>query len=400
MEFRRDLDPGDYSPSATQRNAGPPATGAWRDGDPVAGRKFVDIGQLGLEFGGSLPAVRMAYETFGKLSPAADNAILLLHALTGDAHVIGPKCQGQATAGWWEFMVGPGKPIDTDKYFVVCPNVLGGCQGSTGPSSIAPDGVEWGSRFPFISIRDMAAASHAVGIKLGIDRWYAVLGASMGGMHALEWIVSYPDEVERAAIIAAPAATSADHIALNSLQIQIVTLDPEFRGGDYYDLPAGHSPGHGLSIARRLALTTYRSKKEFDTRFGRDNQSALSPLGERGRFAIESYLDYHGNSFTRRFDANSYVRLLAAINSHDIARNRSSITQALDKVKAKTLVVGINSDRLYQPSDQSIIASGLPNPLYSKSPEIIDSMYGHDAFLIEREPLSTWMRELLDSSPA
>lgn len=296
-------------------------------------------------------------------------------------------------------MVGPGKPIDTDKYFVVSPNSLGSCLGSTGPSSISPDGEEWGSRFPFLSVRDMAHASHELGVGLGIAKWHTIVGPSMGGMHALEWIISYPDEVERAMIIAAPAESSADHIAANSLQIEVVTLDPEFCGGDYYDRPAGFGPSRGLAIARRLALTSYRSELEFDTRFGRSGQSALSPLDTEGRFAIESYLDYHGNSFTRRFDANSYIRILAAINSHDIGRGRGSIAEALGQVTAKTLVVGINSDRLYKPTEQARIAQYLTNPLFDREPKIIESLYGHDAFLIEREPLSTWVRQLLASDP-
>jgi len=210
----------------------PAASGAWREGDPVGGRRFAAIGAVALETGGSLPTVRIAYEQWGHLSAARDNAVLVLHALTGDAHVVGAAGPGQPTAGWWEGMVGPGLPIDTDRWFVVAPNILGGCQGTTGPASLGPDLAPWGGRFPFLTIRDQVAAQAAFADVLGIETFAAVVGGSMGGMHALEWAVGLPDRVERVAVLAAPAASSADQIALNSVQTEAVRADPRFRGGD------------------------------------------------------------------------------------------------------------------------------------------------------------------------
>ncbi|MFO7690100.1 MAG: homoserine O-acetyltransferase [Cryobacterium sp.] len=371
----------------------PPATGAWRDGDPVGHRRFQAIGPLTLEAGGSLPHVRIAYETWGTLSPTGDNAVLVLHALTGDSHLLGADSPGHATAGWWSGIVGPGLAIDTDRWFVVAPNMLGGCQGSTGPSSLAPDGVEWGGRFPYLTIRDQVAAQSVFSDRLGIDTWAAVIGGSMGGMHALEWAVEHPDRVQRLLILAAPPETTADQIALNSVQIEAVRSDPLFRGGDYYD--AADGPTGGLALARRMALLNYRSPAELNLRFERDWQSPISPLGAGGRFAVESYLDFHGNKFTRRFDANSYIVLVDAMNSHDVGRGRGGIAPALARITALTLVVGIDSDRLFPVDGQRRIAEHLRNPLDGTEAVVLKSAYGHDGFLIESDAVSTQIRRLL-----
>jgi homoserine O-acetyltransferase len=200
----------------------PPATGAWREGDQPGDRQFVSIGERTLERGGFLPFARIAYETWGELNEDRSNAILVLHALTGDSHLIGPPAPGHPTAGWWSGIIGPGKYIDTDRWFVVSPNMLGGCQGSTGPASLDPDGREWGARFPYLTIRDQVAAQVAFSDRIGIDRWAAVIGGSMGGMHSLEWAIGHPDRLERVAIIAAPVLSSADQIALNSVQIEAI----------------------------------------------------------------------------------------------------------------------------------------------------------------------------------
>ena len=188
----------------------PPATGAWRDGDPAGDRHFAAFGAFRTEGGAELPAYRLAFETWGELSPARNNAILLLHALTGDSHVRGPAGPGHATDGWWDGIVGPGSAIDTDRWFVVAPNMLGGCQGSTGPATIAPDGYEWAARFPYLTIRDQVHAQRQLADALGIDVWAAVIGGSMGGMHALEWAIEYPDRVARVAVLSAPPANTAD----------------------------------------------------------------------------------------------------------------------------------------------------------------------------------------------
>ena len=373
----------------------PPATGAWRDGDPVGDRRFQDVGALDLEAGGRLGSARIAYETWGELSPARDNAVLVLHALTGDSHLLGAAGPGHATAGWWGGIVGPGLAIDTDRYFVVAPNMLGGCQGSTGPSSLAPDGSEWGIRFPYLTIRDQVAAQVAFADRIGIDSWALVVGGSMGGMHALEWAIDQPDRVHRLAILAAPPVTTADQIALNSVQIEAIRSDPLFRSGDYYDAADGDGPTRGLALARRMALLNYRSPSELNERFERGWQSRISPLGSGGRFAVESYLDFHGNKFTRRFDANSYIVLVEAMNSHDVSRGRGSLAEALSAIEATTLVVGIDSDRLFPVEGQRRIAAHLRNGLDGTEPVVLSSSYGHDGFLIENAAVGEQLGRLL-----
>lgn len=375
----------------------PPATGGWREGDPVGERRFAALGELELERGGVLPGVRIAYETHGTLSTAADNAVLVVHALTGDSHVAGVPGPGHSTGGWWSEVVGPGRAIDTDRWFVVTPNLLGGCQGSTGPVSYAPDGREWGSRFPFVTIRDQVATQLALADHLGIGRWAAVVGGSMGGMQALEWGVTAADRVERLAVLAAPAISSADQIAQNSIQIEAIRTDPAFADGDYYEAADGDGPHRGLALARRMALLGYRSPHELNLRFDRSWQSSKSPLGEGGRFAVESYLDFHGNKFTRRFDANSYISLVTAMSSHDVGRDRGGVEAALERVTMPTLVLAIDSDRLFPVADQERIAAGAPGNIDGDAPTLIASEYGHDAFLIESDAVGTHLRRLLDS---
>lgn len=370
----------------------PPVTGAWREGDPVAYRRFLDVGPLPLEWGDRLPQVRVAFETWGALDSDRTNAILVEHAFTGDAHVAGETAPGQPTSGWWEGMVGPGRALDTDHWFVVCSNILGGCQGTTGPSSLAPDGSEWGSRFPQITIRDQVAAQARLADHLGIRRWAAVVGGSMGGMQALEWGVMYPERVARLAVMASAAALSADQIASALVQEQAITGDPAFRDGDYFDELTG--PHRGLALARRIALLTYRGAAEFDSRFGRSAQSEVTPLGGGGRFAVESYLDFHGNTFTRRFDADSYLVLLHAMNSHDVGRERGGITKALSRLVMPTLVVGVDTDRLFPLIQQEEIAALAPGAL-GHEVQVISAPYGHDSFLIEKDDVARGLRRLL-----
>jgi homoserine O-acetyltransferase len=395
--------PEDAAPSAfvtesqRRRVAGkPPATGAWRVGDDPGNRRFANIGDVALERGGGIPNVTIAYETWGELNAERSNAILVLHALTGDSHLVGAAGPGHPTAGWWPGLVGTGKVLDTDKYFVVAPNMLGGCQGSTGPASLAPDGSEWGPRFPYVTIRDQVAAQAAFSDLLGIDRWALVVGGSMGGMQVLEWGIGYPDRVERLAVMAAPPLSSADEIALNSVQAEAIRMDPAFRGGDYYDAADGEGPHRGLALARRMALLNYRSPTELNDRFERSWQSGLSPLGGTGRFAVQSYLDFHGNKFTRRFDANSYLVLTDAMDSHDVGRDRGGIAAALAQVSATALVIGIDSDRLFPVDGQEVIARHLPNNIDGDRPVVITSPFGHDAFLIEDGLVGAELRRLLE----
>ncbi|WP_416263648.1 homoserine O-acetyltransferase MetX [Curtobacterium flaccumfaciens pv. flaccumfaciens] len=374
----------------------PPVTGAWRPGDHPGARHFESLGEQWVR-GGCLPSVRVAYETWGTLNAARDNAVLVLHALTGDSHVTGAAGPGHRTAGWWGDVVGPGRAIDTDRWFVIAPNMLGGCQGTTGPSSVSPTGAEWGSRFPFVTVRDQVEVQAQLADRLGIETFAAVVGGSMGGMHALEFAVSHPDRVQRLAVLASTAQTTADQIAANSLQRAAIQMDPAFAGGDYFEAEAGEGPHRGLSLARRMALMTYRASDELNSRFARSWQSDVSPLGDDGRFSVESYLDFHGNKFTRRFDASSYVTLTYAMDSHDVGAGRGGVSAALGLVTARTLVVGISSDRLFPVEDQHRIAAGVPDALDGDSAAVIESEFGHDGFLIEHEQVGAHLRRLLDS---
>ncbi|MDQ0613239.1 homoserine O-acetyltransferase [Microbacterium sp. W4I4] len=376
--------------------ARPPATGAWRDGDPAGGRRFTFLGDFRTENGQHLPMTRLAWESWGELNEAGDNAVLILHALTGDSHVRGPAGAGHPTAGWWEQIVGPGAAVDTDRWFVIAPNMLGGCQGSTGPASIAPDGREWASRFPYLTIRDQVSAQVRLADELGIRRWAAVIGGSMGGMHALEWAVMEPERVERLAVLSSPPVTTADQLALNFVQLETVRMDPRFSGGEYYDAALGEGPHRGLALARRMALLNYRSPIELNQRFQRSWQSGVSPLGRGGRFAVESYLDFHGNKFTRRFDANSYLTVVEAMNSHDVGRDRGGVEEALHAITAKTLVLGIDTDRLFPADGQQRIARSVPN-LIDDEAVVLTSDFGHDGFLIETDPVGVHLQRLLDA---
>jgi homoserine O-acetyltransferase len=375
----------------------PPASGAWRDGDPAGERQFASISNLKLESGRTLASARIAFESWGELNHEHTNAVLVLHALTGDSHATGPASKQHPTEGWWKELIGPGLAIDTDKFFVVAPNILGGCQGSTGPASLDHRGREYAALFPYLTIRDQVAAQHAFAREIGIHQWHAVVGGSMGGMHALEWAITHPDEVARVAIIAAPAISSADQIASNSVQVEAIMTDPAFKDGNYYDAKAGFGPHRGLALARRMALLNYRSSGELNQRFERTWQSGVSPLGGGGRFAVESYLDFHGNKFTRRFDANSYITLVEAMNSHDVGRDRGSVEEALASIKATSLVIGIDSDRLFPIQDQQRIADHIGGKLMGEKLHIIESQYGHDGFLIEREMVGPLVSQLLNS---
>jgi homoserine O-acetyltransferase/O-succinyltransferase len=377
----------------------PPATGAWRPGDPPGHRQFVTLFEdepLHLELGGTLSPVVVAYETWGELDRARSNAVLIAHALTGDSHAAGPPGPGHRYAGWWDHSIGPGKDIDTDEWFVVCPNVLGGCQGTTGPSSIAPDGKPYGSRFPTITIRDQVAVEAAVADTLGIERWAAVIGGSMGGMRALEWAVGYPDRVDRAIVVACGAAATAEQIGLCAVQNEAIRADPAWRGGDYYDAGPGEGPHRGMGLARRIGHISYRSEPELAARFGRSPQPGEDAFGE-GRYAVESYLDHHADKLARRFDAGSYVVLSEAMNHHDVGRGRGGLAAALARVRCKVSIAGIDSDRLYPLYLQQEMAELLPG---RPDVTVIHSLYGHDSFLIESEAVGAFIRKALEDDGA
>ncbi|MFE9098970.1 homoserine O-acetyltransferase [Streptomyces sp. NPDC007264] len=369
----------------------PPASGGWREGDPPGRRRwYVRETPLVLEAGGELPGARLAFETWGRLAPDASNAVLVLHALTGDSHVAGPAGPGHPTRGWWDGLVGPGRALDTDRWFVVAPNVLGGCQGSTGPSSLRPGGRRrWGGDFPFLTQRDQVAAEAGLADVLGIDRWALVVGGSMGGMRALEWAVSRPERTAALLLLATTAAASAEQIAWAGLQLRAIRSDPHWCDGHYHD--TGRAPHAGLGLARRLAHVTYRSEPELQARFGRSPQGEEDPW-HGGRYQVESYLGHHATKLVRRFDAGSYVVLSEAMNSHDIGRGRGGVRAALSRVTARTLVAGIDSDRLYLPSQQAELAAGIPSADHLR---VIESPYGHDGFLLEPEQVAALVGELL-----
>ena len=350
--------------------------------------RYASIGGLELEAGGYLPDVTLAYETWGTLNADASNAILIEHALTGSTHVTRGDTDEE---GWWEQLAGPGAPVDTDKFFVVSVNIVGGCYGSTGPSSAAPDGAPWGSRFPLVTLRDSTVAEARLADQLGISSWFAVLGGSMGGARALEWAVTYPERVQRCAVISVGAASTAEQIAFAQAQTLAIRQDPHFNGGDYY---GGPCPEAGLALARRIAHITYRSAAELEGRFGREPQAPESPLkGEalaaRGRYQVESYLDHQGSKLVKRFDANSYIALTEALMSHDICRGRGTLTETLARSTARFFVAAVDSDRLYFPSQSRELAAALPGEV---DVHVIEAPIGHDGFLTEIGQLGHQLR--------
>jgi len=372
-----------------------PVTGAWRPGDPAGRRKFFTFAtdrRFALDSGVSMSDVTLAYETWGTLDADGANAILLCHAWTGDSHAAGSASTGHLEAGWWDAMVGPGKPIDTNRYYVVCSNVLGGCQGSTGPASPHPDdGRPYGSRFPVVTIRDMVRAQNRLAEHLGVMRWLSVIGGSMGGMQALEWAVMYPRRVASVIPIATCAQATAQQIAWGGIGRQAIRLDPGWNGGDYYDAEPGTGPHQGLAIARQVAQVTFRSDNVFTDRFGREfagQPEAGGVLGLWQEFEVERYLAHHGRKIARRFDANSYLAIGKAMDLHDVARGRGSLERAMARVQMPTMSVGIWSDMLYPAYQQRQITDLVAaNGVHSEYHEI-DSPHGHDAFLINGDQIA------------
>ncbi len=354
----------------------PAVTGAWLEYHDPGARQFIKIGDLTLESGQLLPDVVIAYQSWGKLNAAGDNAILVNHALTGWADV----------NGWWPQMVGSGLPFDSDKYFVVCPNVIGGCQGSTGPSSIAADGQRWGSRFPLLTIRDMVAAELAFTKKIGVNKYQLSVGPSLGGMRSLEWAIDYPQLIGAICTIGSSAVATGDQIGAASIQLRAIKSDPNFNNGDYYQQSVG--PIEGMGIARRIAHLTYRTESEMDVRFGRELQG-----DETGRYAVESYLDHQAEKLAKRFDANTYISLTEAMNSHDVGRDRGGVAAALAKIKVPIHVVSIDTDRLFPPRLQQEIKELAPDV---STLHTIASPFGHDGFLIEVESVGDVIRNTLN----
>ena len=379
----------------------PPASAAWREGDEVGDRQFLDFGPFTTDSGFTFPGLRVAYETWGTLNADGSNAVYICHALTGDSHVTGPAGPGHCTAGWWDALVGPGQAIDTDEWFVVCANVLGGCQGTTGPSSLAPDGRPWGSRFPTITVRDMVEVEMLVTDALGIDRWALILGPSLGGMRVLEWMVAHPHRVRSGMVLGTGAWVTADQIGTQESQLAAIYADPGYHGGDYYDAPDGEGPHRGLGIARRIAHLTYRSAPELNERFARRFQAGEDPYawvaGKRGgRFEIDSYLDHHARKLARRFDANTYVALNDAMTLFDLGRGRGGLPAALGSISAHLTVVGIDSDRLFPLDLQEEIVRLTPT---ADRVHVVHSVHGHDGFLVEDDQVAAFVEYALDHIP-
>ena len=350
----------------------------------------VDIGSLTLESGVVLHDVSIAIQRWGELSAERDNAVVVLHALTGDSHITGPAGPDHPTPGWWDGVAGPGAPIDTERWCAIATNVLGGCRGSTGPSSPAPDGKPWGSRFPVITVRDQVNADLAVLSALGITEVAAVVGGSMGGARALEWIVGHPDTVRAALVLAVGARATADQIGTQSTQVSAIKADPNWQNGDYHG--SGRTPDTGIEIARRFAHLTYRGEAELDDRFGNDGQGDEDTT-TGGRYAVQSYLEHQGAKLAQRFDAGTYVVLTDALSSHDVGRGRGGVAAALRRVTAPVVVGGITSDRLYPLRLQQELADLLPT---CTGLNVVDSSYGHDGFLVETEAVYELIRQTLE----
>jgi len=381
----------------------------------VRSMNYKILGPFKLESGKILHGVSIEYEVYGKMNADKSNVILICHALTGDAHAAGFH-QGDKKPGWWDIVIGPNRAFDTEKYCVICSNILGGCKGSTGPSSIDPEtGKVYGISFPVITIRDMVNAQKKLVDYLGIKQLFAVAGGSMGGMQVLQWTVSYPEMVKKAIAIATTASTTPQQIAFGAIGRKAITDDPKWNGGDYYEKKI---PSQGLSLARMIGHITYLSDASMQKKFGRlqkeadagdkagtavtaggtgTNLSKLSPELSKEfapNFQVESYLNYQGDNFTKRFDANSYLYITKAVDYFDLSKN-GSLIEGFSGVTAKFLVISISSDWLYPPYQSQEIVSALTANGIDARYEEIRSQYGHDAFLLEEGQLSYLIRSFL-----
>ncbi len=347
---------------------------------------------LSLQRGERLERVAVAYETYGELNSQGTNAVLVAHALTGSAHAAGVTDR-EDVPGWWDPLIGPGKAIDTRRFFVVCSNVLGGCYGTTGPSSIEPaTGRPYGPDFPRYTIRDMVEAQHRLLAALGVKSLRAVIGGSMGGMQVLEWAVTHPEMVRAIAPIAIGARHSAWAIGLNEVARRAITSDPAWQGGRY---SLEHQPETGLGLARAIAMLTYRSYDSLEQKFGRErvgNDDTTPDRALDASFQIASYLEYQGVKLVKRFDANTYLSLTRAMDDYDLAEGRGSLRKVLRSINVPALVMGIDSDVLYPETEAKALVEHLPNARYAT----LSSPHGHDAFLIEYPQVAAQLRRFLE----
>lgn len=344
---------------------------------------------LTLESGKTLGSIVVAYETYGQLSPAKDNAIYVCHALTGDAHVAGRHSAESKKPGWWDGIVGPGKALDTNRYFVICANTLGGCMGTTGPGSIDPaTNKPYGMRFPFITIGDMVEVHAELCRYLGAEHLLAVVGGSLGGMMVLDWSLRFPQMMTGAVCLASAARLSAQGIAFNAVGRRAIYADPNFNSGDYYDTDG---PRYGLALARMLAHITYLSELSIESKFGRKLQHSDHleyELQSETEFQIESYLHYQGQRFVERFDANSYLFLTRAMDYFDITARYESLVAAMRQTTARFLIASYNSDWLFPMSQSREIVAALLAAHRHVTYLELESDKGHDSFLLEIEQLS------------
>jgi homoserine O-acetyltransferase len=342
---------------------------------------------LWLQQGDKFGPVTLAYETWGTLNAAGDNAVLITHALTGSSHAHDAERPHDTKAAWWNPLIGPGRFFDTSRYFVICSNILGGCYGSTGPSSLDPGtGLPYGMQFPVISIRDMVNAQRMLIKHLGVQRIAMVAGGSIGGQQALEWAVSYPELVEKVIVVAATASLSAQAVAFSAVQRQAIMADPNWQQGNY---PHGDGPHAGLAIARMLAMITYQSEESMELRFARREAwqfASASPSGYADlgkRFDVENYLYYQGKALVKRFDANSYLYISRAMDVYDVSEGHPSLEAALRRVRSKALFIGIRSDLLFPAARVRWLAEQVSAVGGDATYVELDSPHGHDAFLKE-----------------
>ena len=372
-----------------------PGAGA-RSAPAIPDKNFHRIGSFEPELGGYLEEVTLAYETWGELDSSGENAILIVHALTGDSHCAGGVSEAYRRGGWWDEMVGPGRPVDTDEHFVVCSNVLGGCSGSTGPASVDPEtDCPYGMRFPIITTRDIVRTQKRLLENLGVRRLKVVIGGSIGGQQALEWAVEFPDFVEKAVPVAATGALGPQGLGMSEIGRRAIMADPDWQGGDYYG--TGRSPETGLAIARMAGMLTYQSAEGQWERFGRE-QATRPALHEEfgGRFEVESYLHYQGRDLTGRFDANSYLYLTRAMDLYDVGAGYASHEEAYARIRAEVLFVGISSDWLF-PAREVRAATELAKAAGAEAHyEEIESPNGHDAFLKDWDELRAAVGPFLD----